>query len=108
LVEDQSSLRTSNRDRTENPNQGKATVRHHVVEIRNTEPLACVGEQVVILILWDRGNEQNTDHTGTQQSEQDRYTWPERQVGEVVYARQLLSSRSSVSRLYSENIRQYS
>jgi hypothetical protein len=66
-----------NRDHPKNPDQGKPCIRHHVVEIWNTEKRASVSEAMVVEVLRDWVHKQKTGQTNQQQPEQDRYALPE-------------------------------
>jgi hypothetical protein len=59
------------RDQAEQAGQREADIRHHIIEVRNADERARVGEKMIGRVLRDRVEEQETDQPREQQREQE-------------------------------------
>jgi hypothetical protein len=84
LDEDVAAHPTGCHEYSESSDHGETRVRHHVVEIRDAEKRASVGEQVVAGILRDRVQRQDADEAEDEQSDQDRDALPKARIARPV------------------------
>ena len=71
LNKDVASFPPGHREDSEGSHHGETGIGHHVVEIRDTQKRAGVGKQVVVGVLGDGIQRQETDEADYYQTDQD-------------------------------------